>query len=155
MSETPAQSIFELTKVQSHIQEPKTSCRWKTTSLELFYSTVCSLEGFPDGTSGKEPACRCRRDKRRGFDPWVGKMPWRWAWQLTPIFFPGESHGQRSLVGYIVQEITKSQTWLSDWYTHNYVFIHLFFLNYIFISVMLIWELSTYQVHTNDFMQLN
>ena len=32
--------------------------------------------------------------------PWVGKIPWRRAWQPTPVFLPGESHGQRSLVGY-------------------------------------------------------
>jgi len=35
-----------------------------------------------------------------GFDPWVGKIPWRRAWQPTPVFFPGESHRQRSLAGY-------------------------------------------------------
>ena len=38
--------------------------------------------------------------KRCGFDPWVGKIPWSRAWQCTPIFLPGESYGQRSLVGY-------------------------------------------------------
>ena len=32
-------------------------------------------------------------------DPWVGKIPWRREWQPTPIFLPGEFHGQRSLVG--------------------------------------------------------
>ena len=32
-------------------------------------------------------------------DPWVGKIPWRRKWQLTPVFLPGESHGQRSLAG--------------------------------------------------------
>ena len=36
--------------------------------------------GFPGGTSGKEVACQCRRCKRQGFDPWVGKIPWRRAW---------------------------------------------------------------------------
>ena len=35
-----------------------------------------------------------------GFDPWVGKIPWRREWQLTPVFVPGESHRQRSLEGY-------------------------------------------------------
>ena len=35
-----------------------------------------------------------------GFDPWVGKIPWRRKWQPTPVFLPGESHGWRSLVGY-------------------------------------------------------
>ena len=39
-------------------------------------------------------------DMRCGFDPWVGKIPWRRAWQPTPVFLPGESHGQRNLVGY-------------------------------------------------------
>ena len=39
-------------------------------------------------------------DMRLGFDPWVGKIPWRREWQPTPGFLPGESHGQRSLVGY-------------------------------------------------------
>ena len=38
--------------------------------------------------------------KRRGFDPWVGKIPWRRKWQPTPVFLAGESQGQRSLVGY-------------------------------------------------------
>jgi len=41
-----------------------------------------------------------RRSKRRGFDPWVTRIPRRKAWQPTPVFLPGESHGQRSLVGY-------------------------------------------------------
>ena len=53
--------------------------------------------GFPGGTSGKEPACQSRRHKRCGFDPWVGKIPWRKAWQPTPVFLPGEPRGQRSL----------------------------------------------------------
>ena len=38
--------------------------------------------------------------KRRRFDPWVGKIPWRRSWKTTPGFLPGESHEQRSLVGY-------------------------------------------------------
>ena len=52
--------------------------------------------GFPLGASGKEPACQCRRHKRHRFNPWVRKIPWRRAWQLTPVFLPGESYGQRS-----------------------------------------------------------
>ena len=43
---------------------------------------------------------QCRRHKRRGFDPWVEKIPWRRAWQHTPVLLPGKSHEQRSLVGY-------------------------------------------------------
>ena len=52
------------------------------------------------GASGKESARQSRRHKRRRFDPWVRKIPCRRKWQPTPIFLPGKSHGQRSLVGY-------------------------------------------------------
>ena len=51
-------------------------------------------QGFPGGTSGKEPTHQCRRHKRCGFDPRVRKIPWRRAWQPTPVFLPGESHGE-------------------------------------------------------------
>ena len=37
--------------------------------------------------------------KRHKFDTGIRKIPWRRAWQPTPVFLPGESHGQRSLVG--------------------------------------------------------
>ena len=46
--------------------------------------------GFLGGAGGKKPACRCSRLKQRGFDPWVGKVPWRRG-QSTPVFLPGES----------------------------------------------------------------
>ena len=52
--------------------------------------------GFLDSSNGKD----CLQCGRPGFDPWVGKIPWRRAWQPTPIFLPGEFHGQRSLAGY-------------------------------------------------------
>ena len=55
---------------------------------------------FPGDASGKEPTCHCRRHKRCGFDPWVGKVPWRRKRQPTPAFSPREFHGQRSLAGY-------------------------------------------------------
>ena len=58
------------------------------------------LQGFPGGTSGKEPACQCRRPKTHRLDSWVGKMPCRRAQPPTPVFLPGESHEQRSLAGY-------------------------------------------------------
>ena len=71
---------------------------------ELLVIYVCTpllgTEGFLGGTSGKEPACQCKRRKRCSFDPWVRKIPWRKAQQSTPVFLPWESHGQRSLVGY-------------------------------------------------------
>ena len=53
-------------------------------------------------------------------DPWVGKIPWRRAWQHAPVFFPGESHGQRSLVGYGPQ---RSQRVGQDWETNTFTFL--------------------------------
>ena len=48
-------------------------------------------------TIKKRVCLQCRRPR---FNPWVRKIPWRRAWQPTPIFLPGESHGQKSLAGY-------------------------------------------------------
>jgi len=48
----------------------------------------------------------CRRHRRFGFNPWVGKIPWRRAWQPTPVFLPGETQVKRSLASYS----PKSQT---------------------------------------------
>ena len=55
--------------------------------------------GLPGGTRGKEPTRQFRRCTRCKIDPWVRKIPWRRARQPTPVFLPGESHGQRSLAG--------------------------------------------------------
>ena len=55
---------------------------------------------LPRWLSGQEFACQCRRGRRLGFDPWVRKIPWRRKWQPSPVFWPGKSHGQRSLVDY-------------------------------------------------------
>ena len=45
-----------------------------------------------------------------GFDPWVEKIPWRREWQPTPVLLPGESHRQRSLVGYSPWGLKESDT---------------------------------------------
>ena len=60
----------------------------------LFSSTIPL--GLPPWLSGKEPACQCQRHR---FDLWIGTIPWRRAWQLIPVFLPGEFHGQRNLGG--------------------------------------------------------
>ena len=65
--------------------------------------------GNPRWHGGKESACQFRRLR---FDPWVGKIPWGWKWQRTPVSLPGKFQGQRSLVGYDPWG-PNSQTWLS------------------------------------------
>ena len=68
--------------------------------------------GLPWWLSGKEPICQ---SKRPGFDPWVGKIPWRRKWQHTPVFLPEKPHGQKSLVGYSPkgQKELDTTKWLS------------------------------------------
>ena len=53
--------------------------------------------GFPGGSDGKESACNAGH---LGLIPGSGRFPWRREWQPTPVFLPGEFHGQRSLAGY-------------------------------------------------------
>ena len=55
----------------------------------------------------KESACQCRR---HGFDPWIRRISCRRKWQPTPVFFPGQSHGQRSLGGYSPRGRKESDT---------------------------------------------
>ena len=50
--------------------------------------------GFPGGSDGKESACNVGDP---GLIPGSGRFPWRRKWHPTPVFLPGESHGQRSL----------------------------------------------------------
>ena len=63
-------------------------CRWilyhiYQQLLERIYIYIYKIlnRAFPGGTSGKEPACQCKRHKRLGLDPWVRKIPWRRKWQ--------------------------------------------------------------------------
>ena len=107
----------------------------KALSFKVYYlvqmirisNALLRLLGFPGGASSKEPACQCRRHKRHGFSPWVGKIPWRRTWQPTPVFLPGESHEQKSLMGY---KSKGSQRVRHDWsdlacvHKHTHTHIH-------------------------------
>ena len=74
---------------------------------------------LPGGASGKEPNCPCRRCKRHGFDPWVGKIPWRRAWQPTPVFFPGVfCPMDRGDLQATVHRVAQNQTQLKQLSTH-------------------------------------
>ena len=56
----------------------------------------CVARGFPGGSVEKNLP-----DKQEPWVPsWLGMIPWRRKWQPTPVFLPGSTHGQRSLVGY-------------------------------------------------------
>ena len=86
----------------------------------LLYGWVISTVGFRG-----DSVIICLPSRRLGFNPWVGKIPWRRKWQPTPVFLPGESHGQRRAT---VCGVTKSRTWLSDWASTWYI-DHVFFIH--------------------------
>ena len=54
------------------------------------------IYSLPGGSDGEESTGNVGPE----FNPWVGETPWRKAWQPTPVFWPGESHGQMSLASY-------------------------------------------------------
>ena len=84
----------------------------------MFPIVNTTVLGFPGGSDNKKIFLQCGRP---GFDPWIQKIPWRRGWLPTPVFLPGELHGQRSLVGYIpwgckeldtTERLTHTQTYL-------------------------------------------
>ena len=81
---------------------------------------------YPGGSMGKKKKkihLQCRRCKRLSFDSWVGKIPWRRAWQPTPVFLPGGSHEWRSLAGY------GSQGHRVRWDWSNWAHTHLWYMS--------------------------
>ena len=75
--------------------------------MEILNSTVFTEKmGLPRWLSGKEPTYLCRRHRLHF---WVRKIPWRWKWQATPLFTPGISLGQRSLVWATVHGVAESE----------------------------------------------
>ena len=92
------QSFFLCDGVQSLLSISKLTtcscllCKW----ISELLIRVTILLGLPRWLSGKESICQCRRP---WLDPWVRKITWRRKWLSIPVFLPGESYGQRSLVG--------------------------------------------------------
>ena len=66
----------------------------------------------------KNPPASSGDPKSHKFDPWVGKIPWSRKWQPTPVFLPGESHGQRSLVGCSPWGLRVGHDWVTE-HTHT------------------------------------
>ena len=79
--------------------------------------------GFPGGSSGKETTCHAGDVTDLGLLPGLGRFPWRRAWQPTPVFFPGESHEQRSLAGYSPWGRTELNTTEVTWYPLVSIFL--------------------------------
>ena len=73
--------------------------------------------GFPGGTSGKEPACKCRRHKTPGVGPWVREISQRRAWQPTPVCLPGNPMNRPTWWA-TDHNVVKSWSWLKQLSMH-------------------------------------
>ena len=117
--QTEYYSVLKRREIQSqvttwmHLEDSmlsKISQSQKTNSVKYQVSRVGS-------TGVKESVCQCTRHKRHGFDPWVGKMPWRRNWQSSPVFLPGKSM-DRGAWQAIIHGVAKSRMQLS---THTWM----------------------------------
>ena len=89
-----------------------------------FLSVSCwvSFQGLPRWQDGKESTCHCGRLKRRRFNPWSERFPWRRAWQLTLVFLPGKSPVDRGARWATVHRFSKNWTRLKGLSMHAHSF---------------------------------
>ena len=104
----------------------------------------------PRTCSGKESTCQGRRQKRHGFDPWVGMISWKRKWQPTPVFLPGESHGQRSLADYSPwshkkRDMTECAHARAHAHTHTHTHTHRCI--YVYIKEGLWWRYQNFDTN--------
>ena len=87
-----------------------------------FYYFMCvsaHIWGFPDGLV--IICLQSKRHRKQGFDYWVRKIPWRRAWQPTPVFLPGEPMDRGTQLATVHRD-TQSQTRLKRLSKHAHVF---------------------------------
>ena len=75
---------------------------------------------FPSGSEVKTPL-QYRRFRKCRFNPWVGKIPWRGKWQLTPVTLPTKFQGQRNLAGYSQRGCSVGQDWAAE-HVHGWLY---------------------------------
>ena len=104
-----------------NLQPSKDGLNSNVYEIVLFYCyRTMYFRGFPGGASGKWPSCQCRSHEKLRCNPWIGKVPQRRVWQITPVFLPGKFHRQRSLVPSMGSQ---SRTQLKQLNTHTVYFL--------------------------------
>ena len=110
---------FGRNKYSDHSRAPKSAFLTSTQVMLILLFQEPHFENYaveyrlPSWLSGEESACQCRRHR---FNPCIRTIPWRRKWQPIPVFLPGKSHGQRSLVGYSLWGHRVRCNWT---YTHS------------------------------------
>ena len=123
---------------------------WKKfKSTEFRYHVLMLSLDFPRLLSGKESACQSRRI---GFDPWVGKIPWKG--NRKPLQYSCLENFMYSRAWWAtVHEVTESQTWLNNWaYTISASLLILNFLHHrelwvIYLNIY-IWNIKQFHFHS-------
>ena len=70
----------------------------------------------PSGSDGKKKK-NCLQCRRPRFNPWIGKIPWRREWLPIPVFFPGEFHGDKSLMAGFAKSQTRGHDRVTNIFT--------------------------------------
>ena len=93
------------------VAKSRTRLKWLSHAcLPLVYIRQMNNKAVPAASLVPQLLRICLPRRRPGFDPWVGKIPWRRAWPPTPVFLPGNPYGQRSLTGYSPQGLKELNT---------------------------------------------
>ena len=103
--------------------EPESWTDWATSTCAFASQTVYT--GLPRWLSNKGPACPCWRRGRHVYHPWVRKIHCRRKRQPTPVFLPGKSHGQRSMVGYSPWDCRVEHDVATE-HTHTHTLVRLY-----------------------------
>ena len=106
----------------------QTHVHWVSDVIYIIYMYIWGFLGCLDGRV-------CLQCWRSGFDPWVGKSPWRRKWQPTPVFLPGKSHGQRSLVAYNPWGRKESDMTEQLHFIYRYIYKKYTLITYLFMSL--------------------
>ena len=116
---------------------------WESTRVVMFRENLLPFGWgwLPGGPVIKNLPANERDVGRLRLDTCVGKIPWRRAWQTTPVFLPRESHGPRSLLGqglWACKELNRTSQLnnfcTAKWFSYIYIHVHSFFI-FFFIMV--------------------
>ena len=107
---TPVSKCLGAVRPGSAFRREAASQAQKSKSRSSFWGIRASVARASLVAQCEEPAHQLRRC---GFDPWVGKIPWRREWQPTPVFLPGEFHGWWSWVSLRSQRVVHDRAALT------------------------------------------
>ena len=125
-------TVYRVAKYQTWLKWLSKHARFRKTEPVYTYTRYLYIQtSFPGGSGDKSICLQCGR---HGFNPWVGKIPWRSKWQPTPVLLPGKFHGWRSLVGYSPWGHTTERLHFHFHIYRQDIFLYIFTHAYISIS---------------------